>query len=99
MIPRKTIEDLISRHSLLESDLSSAKIDKKQFAEKSKEYSELNEIITDAKKYLSFERDKIELEKILKDGNSDKEFLKMAEIELQDLQIQKEKNEKKIKIF
>jgi peptide chain release factor 1 len=64
MIPRKTIEELISKHALLEKDLSSVKIDKKFFAEKSKEYSELNEIITDAKKYLLFEKDKIELEKI-----------------------------------
>ena len=74
MIPPKTIEELISKHILLEKDLSSTKIDKKFFAEKSKEYSELNEIIIDAKKYLSFENDKIELEKILKDKNSDKEL-------------------------
>ncbi|RPG12756.1 MAG: peptide chain release factor 1 [Pelagibacteraceae bacterium TMED232] len=99
MIPRKTIEELISKHVLLEKDLSSAKIDKKVFAEKSKEYSELNEIITDAKKYLSFENDKIELEKILKDKNSDKEFLKMVETELRDLETQYEKNEKKLKLF
>ena len=43
MIPQKTIEELISKHSLLEKDLSSGKIDKKFFAEKSKEYSDLNE--------------------------------------------------------
>ena len=99
MIPRKTIEELISKHSLLEKDLSSVNIDKKLFAEKSKEYSEINEIITDAKKYLSFENDKNELEKILKDKDSDKEFLKMAEIELKDLETQFEKNEKKLKLF
>ena len=99
MIPRKTIEELISKHSLLEKDLSSVNIDKKLFAEKSKEYSEINEIIMDAKKYLSFEKDKIELEKILKDKNSDKEFLKMAEIELEDLETQYKKNEKKLKLF
>ena len=99
MIPRKTIQELISKHTLLEKELSSVKIDKKLFAEKSKEYSELNEIITDAKKYLSFEKDKIELEKILKDKNSDKEFLKMAETELMDLETQYEKNEKKLKLF
>ena len=99
MIPRKTIEEIISKHALLEKDLSSVKIDKKFFAEKSKEYSELNEIITDAKKYLLFEKDKIELEKILKDKNSDKEFLKMAETELKDLETQYEKNEKKLKLF
>ena len=51
MIPRKkTIEDLIDKHSLLKKDLSSGKIDKKLFAEKSKEYSDLNEIINDTRK-------------------------------------------------
>ena len=99
MIPLKTIEDLISKHSELERDLSSGKIDKKLFAEKSKEYSDLNDIIDDAKKYVSFEKDKIELEKILDDQSSDKELLKMAETELKDLQIQHEKNEKKLKLF
>ena len=94
MIPQKTVEELIAKHSLLEKDLSSGNIDKKLFAEKSKEYSDLNEIIEDAKKYISFEKDKNELEKILGDQNSDTELLKMAEIELKDLQIQYEKNEK-----
>ena len=37
-----------------------------------------NEIINDAKNYLTFEKDKTELEKILNDQNSDKELLKMA---------------------
>ena len=99
MIPQKTIEELINKHSILEKDLSSGKIDKKIFAEKSKEYSDLNEIINDAKKYISFEKDKIELEKILSDQSTDKELLKMAENELKDLQIQYEKNEKKLKLF
>ena len=99
MIPQKTIEELIDKHSILEKDLSSGKIDKKLFAEKSKEYSDLNEIIDDAKKYISFEKDKTELEKIINDQNSDEELLKMAEIELKDLQIEFEKNEKKLKLF
>jgi len=99
MIPQKTIQELINKHSILEKDLSTGKIDKKMFAEKSKEYSDLNEIIEDAKKYISFEKDKIELEKILKDQNTDKELQNMAEKELEDLKIQFEKNEKKLKIF
>ena len=99
MIPLKTIEELISKHSSLEKDLSSGKIDKKLFAEKSKEYSDLNEVIDDAKKFISFEKNKNDLEKILGDQNSDKELLKMAETELKDLQIQYEKNEKKLKLF
>ncbi len=99
MIPRKTIEELISKHSTLEKDLSSGNIDKKLFAEKSKEYSDLNEIIEGAKKFISFENDKLELEKILEDQSNDEEMIKMAEIELEDLKLQYEKNEKKLKLF
>ena len=48
MIPRKTIEELITRHSSIEKDLSTGNMDNKLFAEKSKEYSDLNEIIKEA---------------------------------------------------
>ena len=99
MIPQKTIEELINKHSELEKDLASGSIDKKLFAEKSKEYSDLNEIIKDAKRYILFEKDKIELQKILDDKNTDKELVKMAEGELDDLKIEHEKNEKKLKFF
>ncbi|MDC3391047.1 peptide chain release factor 1 [Candidatus Pelagibacter sp.] len=99
MIPQKTIEELINKHSTIEQDLSSGKIDKKLFAEKSKEYSDLNEIIQNAKKYISFEKDKIELEKILSDQGSDKELIEMAQSELESLKNQHEKNEKKLKLF
>ena len=99
MIPQKTIEELINKHSNLEKDLSSGNVDKNLFAEKSKEYSDLNVIIEDAKKYISFENDKAELEKILNDESTDKELLKMAEIELNELKTQYIKNEKKLKLF
>ena len=72
MIPAKTIEELILKHSTLEKDLSSGEIDKKLFAEKSKEYSDVNEIIESAKKYLMYEDDKKDLEKILNDSSVDK---------------------------
>ena len=99
MIPEKTIEELISRHSSLEKDLASGKIDKKHFAEKSKEYSDLNEIVESAKEYSSYVNDKDELEKILNDKNSDEELIKMAQVELSDLNLQFNKNEKKLKLF
>ena len=99
MIPQKTIEELIVKHSILEKDLSSGSIDKKKFAEKSKEYSDLNEIIESAKKYVSFEKDKIGLEKILDDKNTDDELKNMAEIELEDLKAEHKKIEKKLKLF
>jgi peptide chain release factor 1 len=99
MIPLKTIEELISKHSVLEKDLSSGKIDKKLFAEKSKEYSDLNEIIPDAKKYLSYESDRSEIQKILDDKSSDTELIKMAETELNDLKLENDNHEKKLKLF
>ena len=99
MIPQKTIQDLLNKHSVLEKDLSKRDIDKKNFAEKSKEYSDLNEIIEDAKNYISFDKDKSELEKILLDQGSDDELKKMAEVELNDLKSKHEKHEKKLKLF
>ena len=99
MIPSKTIEELIEKHSALEKELSSGEIEKKLFAEKSKEYSDINEIIDVAKKHISFEKDKQELEKILNDQTSDNELKKMAETELTDLNLQHEIDEKKLKLF
>ncbi len=99
MIPQKTVEELINKHSILEKDLSSGNLDKKLFADKSKEYSDLNDIIDYAKKYLSFEKNKNDLEKILEDKNSDDELKKMAQIELNDLLMEHENIEKKLKIF
>ena len=55
MIPVKKVEELVLRHKSLESELSSGSIDKKLFATKSKEYSDINEIIIHAKKYIEFE--------------------------------------------
>ena len=99
MIPLKTIEDLIIKHSSLEKELSSSELDKKLFAEKSKEYSDVNEIVGIAKDYISFQREKEELEKILNDSSVDGELKKMAELELVELQNKYEANEKKLKIF
>ena len=99
MILEKTIQELIEKHKFLEKDLSSGSIDKKEFAEKSKEYSDLNEIISDAKKYISFDNEKNDLEKIINDADADKELKKMAELELNNLKLQFEKNEKKLKLF
>ncbi len=99
MIPTRTIEEIIRRHKLLEKELSSGNIDKKLFAEKSKEYSDVNEIIDIAKAYLSFQPEKNELDKILNDSKVDEELRKLAELELAELQINYELNEKKLKLF
>ena len=99
MIPLKTIEELITRHSSIEKDLSTGSLDNKLFAEKSKEYSDLNEIVRSAKDYISFQNEKIELEKILNDSAADEDLKKMADLELIDLQNRHDINEKKLKLF
>ena len=99
MIPIKKVNDLISRHSSLERELSSGEIDKKKFAEKSKDYSDLNEIIREIKEYYTFDKDKKDLEKIIDDKNSDKDIKELANKELEELIKKNEKNEKKIKLF
>ena len=99
MVPIKKIEDLIYKHALLETELSSGKVDKKLFAEKSKEYSDLNEIIKEAKEYKSFEKNKIELDKIINDETSDSDMKFMAKTELEEIRNKHEINEKKIKLY
>ena len=99
MLPLDKVQRLISMHSKLEKDLSSGEIDKNTFAEKSKEYSNLNEIIKEAREYNQFEKNKSELENIINDTSSDTEMKDLAEIELAELQYKFQLNEKKIKIF
>ena len=65
MLPDIKVQNLIIKHSQLEKELSSGNINKKSFAEKSKEYSELNEIINEAKEYVLFNKNKEELQKII----------------------------------
>jgi len=99
MIPIDKVRDIISKHELLEKELSSNEIDKKNFAKKSKEYSDLNEILNSAKQYLSFDKTEKDLKKILDDSSSDEEMRNLAKAELDELVQNKNSNEKKIKIF
>ncbi len=99
MIPLNKVRELISKHKLLEKELSSGEVDKKKFAEKSKEYSDLIDVIENANEYVSFEKSKLELEKLINDSSSDKEIKSMAEIELKEIVNKNYINEKKLKFF
>ena len=99
MIPLKSIQNIVDGYQLLEKDLASSNIDKKLFAAKSIEYSNISEIIKEARAYLNFEKNKIDLEKIISDEKSDKEMIELANSELQELLKQNNENEKKLKLF
>ena len=99
MLPLDKVRDLISKHNSLEKDLSSGSVDKKKYAEKSKEYSDLNEIINEANEYLLFDKEKLDLEKIIDDQKSDQDIKDFATKELADLIEKNQTNEKKLKIY
>ncbi len=99
MIPEEKVKLIINTYETLEKELASGEIDKKDFVKKSKEYSRIGEVIKEAKGYLSFEKSKQELEKIINEKDGEKEMIKLAENELVDLLKKKEVYEKKLKIY
>ena len=99
MLPQEKVQNLIDRHLKLEKELSSGMIDKKKFAEISKEYSDLNDIIKQAKEYLSYQKDTEDLNNIINDKKSDTEMKEFATIELESLKKNYQINEKKLKLF
>ena len=99
MIPLEKVQALVKKHDGLEKELSSAKVDPKTFAKKSKEYADLGGIISYAREYVKFDDEKKDLEQILSDKSSDKEMLVLAEKELENLKEKKVKYETKLKIF
>ena len=99
MIPINKVKDIISKHDLLEKELSSGKIDPKLFAKKSKEYSNLGGIISIAKEYINFENEKTELNNMIQDNSNDKEIIDLAQKDLNELIKKKEKYENELKIF
>ncbi len=99
MIPIDKVKKIIERYISLEKELSTGKVETKLLAKKSKEYSDLKNIVPSAKEYIEFEKNKNDLENIIKDEQSDKEMVSLAEKELKISEEKKEKNEKELKIF
>ena len=99
MIPFQKVKNIIEKHNSLEKELSSGNIEPKLFAKKSKEYSNLKNIIEVAKEYINFNNEKNDLEQILKDKNNDAEMIEMAKKDLSEMEFKKERYENQLKIF
>ena len=99
MIPIDKVENIVSRFNELESILAKPDLKKDEFVSNSKEYSNLNEIISYAKNYLRVLEDLKSTKNILEDKSTDKEFYEMAEKELKDLKQQEEECVKRLKVF
>ena len=99
MVPLDKVKDIITRHDILEKELSSGNIDPKLFAKKSKEYSDLGNIITIAKKYINFENEKKDLQNIMQDKSNDQDMIELAQKDLNELITKKENYENELKVF
>ncbi len=99
MIPKQKVRDLISKHANLEKELSSGNVSKDTFAEKSKEYSNLNDIIKVAIEYEKFDKNEDDLKNLINDDKADKELKDIAKQELDDLNQVHEINKKKLKLY
>ena len=99
MIPSEKVKNIIDKYNSLEKELSSGKFDTKLFAKKSKEYSDLKNIIEIAREYLNFEKSKIDLSNIINDKKNDSEIIDLAQKELENAESNRNTYEKKLKIF
>ncbi len=95
MIPLDKVKKIVSTYETLEKDLASSNIDKKDFVKKSKEYSNIGDIINEAKSFINYEKEKTELENIIEDKNGDKDMIDLAKSELNQLTKQHKEYEKK----
>jgi peptide chain release factor 1 len=99
MVPVDKVKDIINKHSSLEKELSAGNIDPKLFAKKSKEYSNLGNIIETAKAFVNFEDEKNDLMNIAQDKSNDPEMVDLAQKDLDQLIDKKKKWENDLKIF
>ena len=99
MIPDEKIKEIINKYNLIETELSSGNLNSKLYADKSKEYSELKSIIETAQEYLNYYKTKKDLEELSNDTSTDEEMKILAKKELKTLNLKREENESKLKIF
>ena len=99
MVPLDKVKDIIDKYESLEKDLSSTKVDPKLFAQKSKEYSSLGEVVKIAREYLNFDNEKKDLINMVQDKSNEKEIIDLAQNDLNELIERKIKNENDLKVF
>ena len=99
MIPRDKVENIVNRFNELELILAKPDLKKEEFVSNSKEYSNLNDIISFARSYLKVLDDLKNTKNILEDKATDKEFYEMAELEFKELKKEEEECVKRLKVF
>ena len=99
MVPIDKVKDIINKYDALEKELSLGNMDPKLYVKKSKEYSSLGGIIKTAREYLNFESEKQDLVNLVQDKSNDKDMIELAQKDLDELILKKEKYENDLKVF
>ena len=99
MIPKEKVQEIIAKYNNIEKELSSGNLDPKLYAKKSKEYSDLKNIIKFAEEYMNFDKKERDLYQIIQDKKNDPEIIDMAEKDLNDFKKENKENENRLKIF
>jgi len=99
MIPIEKVKNIILRFEELETILAKPDIKKEDFVKFSKEYSNLNEVISYARNYVKTLDDLDQAKKIIEDKSVDKDLYDMAQYDIQETKKIFEELEKKLKVF
>jgi len=99
MIPTEKVKNIILRFEELETILAKPDIKKEDFVKFSKEYSNLNEVISYARNYVKTLDDLDQAKKIIEDKSVDKDLYDMAQYDIQETKKIFEELEKKLKVF
>jgi len=99
MIPIEKVKNIILRFEELETILAKPGIKKEDFIKFSKEYSNLNEIISYARNYIKTLDDLDQAKKIIEDKSVDEDLYDMAQSDIQETRKVFEELEKKLKVF
>ena len=99
MVPIDKVKDIINKHDALEKELASGNIDPKLFAKKSKEYSNLRNIILVAREFVNFENEKKDLLNMVQDKSNDQDMIDLAQKDLNEIIEKKKKYENILKVF
>ncbi|MAH74299.1 MAG: peptide chain release factor 1 [Candidatus Pelagibacter sp.] len=99
MVPLQKVRDIITKYESLEKELSSGNIEPKLFAKISKEYSNLRDIIDEAREYINFENEKKDLLNIIQDKSNDQEMIDLAQKDLNETMEKRINQESKLKTF
>lgn len=85
VIPQEKLDKLVQRWELVQEELNQGASDQDKFAKLSREFAELNPVVTAVHELRNSEAEEADLKAMIEAPDTDKEMLELAREELQDL--------------